>query len=122
MLKTTITLALLALLIQPAVAQNRNCATMEVLERQLNEDPALRGKFDSLETAATQNASQAPLGSPARPHSYPELPGFTPTGDPATDAKNFARAKQELYASDPALYLRLTSQVFPPEKQKTPRK
>jgi hypothetical protein len=122
MLRQIFTATLLLLLFQTATAQNRDCATMEVLDRQLEENPELQQQFDSLNALANQATLEKSVAASGKEHTYPIIPGFEPTGDPSTDARNFGIAKKELYASDPELYLRLTSKVMPADHSKTPRK
>lgn len=122
MLRIPIAATLFLLLFQAASGQNRNCATMDVLETQLQANPALQQQFDSLNAAVNQSTLEKSVSPSGKIHVYPEIPGFVPTGDPAVDARNFGIAKKELYESDPELYLRLTSKVSPSNQTKTPRK
>lgn len=122
MYRIPIAVTLLLLLFQAAAGQNRNCATMDVLETQLAENPALQQQFDSLNAATNRATLEKQALPPGRAHVYPEIPGFVPTGDPATDARNFGLAKKALLESDPDLYLRLTSHVTSANQTKTPRK
>lgn len=41
---------------------------------------------------------------PAAPVGKNSLPGFTPTGDPAQDEINYAKAKEDLYNNNPEAY------------------
>ncbi|MDA1061223.1 MAG: hypothetical protein O3B47_05550 [bacterium] len=91
-----------------AIAQNRDCGTMEALKHQQQQDTSLTKKMDSLEVIKQQFLKESGRYENYSNLDLPVIPGFTPTGDPETDLKNFAIAKKELYAKNPELYKELT--------------
>lgn len=91
-----------------AIAQNRDCGTMEALKVQQQQDSTLSEKMDSLEVAKQEFLKESGRYEDYSNLNLPSIPGFTPTGDPEIDLRNFAKAKKELYAKDPELYKELT--------------
>lgn len=96
------------LLCSTAMAQKRDCGTMEALKAQMQQDSTLSERMDSLEIVKQQYLKESGRYEDYSDLDLPVLPNFTPTGDPETDLRNFALAKKELYANDPELYIELT--------------
>lgn len=91
-----------------SMAQTRNCGTMEALKVQQNQDSALIVRMDSLEVVKQQFLKESGRFEDYSNLKLPEIPGFKPTGNPETDLRNFAIAKEELFAKNPELYKQLT--------------
>ena len=100
-------------------AQNRECATMEVLQQQIQQNPNLEQTLDSMETAIRAEIEARGKTESYADQNLPLIPGFTPTGDSREDARNFAAAKKELFAKDPELYRQLTRNPTPNNQKKT---
>lgn len=111
-MKRAILLALSVIVYSGSYGQ-RTCGTMDLLHKKQLEDPGLALRMDSVRAA-----KQAYIKSTGRDEDFsqlalPQLPGFVPTGHAETDLKNFAEAKQALYARDPELYRELTRNGVP---------
>jgi hypothetical protein len=91
-----------------SMAQTRNCGTMEALKMQQQQDSTLIERMDSLEVAKQQFLKESGRYENYSNLKLPDIPGFTPTGNPETDLRNFAIAKEELFAKNPELYKQLT--------------
>lgn len=92
---------------------------MEVQEQKVKDDPALRFRIDSMHHAMDALIKERGYSEDYSQLNLPLIPGFTPTGDPQTDVRNFAAAKKELYAKDPDLYRALTRKATPQNRKKT---
>jgi hypothetical protein len=103
-----LTIILFTFLCSTAIGQTRDCGTMEALQIQQQQDSTLKERMDSLEIAKQNYLKESGKYEDHSKLNLPIIPGFTPTGDHETDLKNFAIAKQELYANDPELYKKLT--------------
>lgn len=89
-------------------AQTRDCATMEVLAKQIENDSTIAFRLEQVK--AQNDAVIKSSGRYVNEELYdlPPLPGFESTGDIDVDRVNWAQAKQDLVAKDPELYKELT--------------
>lgn len=106
--KRVLFLFIASLLTTTGFSQVRNCATMEVLNKQIQEDSTLKKKMDSLEVAKQEWIKASGYYEDYSQLSLPIIPDFVPTGDPKTDVTNFLIAKEKLYNENPELYRKLT--------------
>ncbi|HRK26539.1 MAG TPA: hypothetical protein PK239_04530 [Chitinophagales bacterium] len=83
---------LLLMLVLVVFACNKKTADKSSAQQKTEETTA---KAERPATMSTQPA--APVGKNS-------LPGFTPTGDPAQDEINYAKAKEDLYNNNPEAY------------------
>ena len=89
-------------------AQTRDCATMEVLANQIENDSTTKLRLEQVQSQNDQFIKTSGRYISEESFDLPALPGFEPTGDIEVDRLNWAQAKQELYAKDPELYKQLT--------------
>lgn len=89
------------LFLLPAIGYGQNvkkCSTQDVLDEKIKNDPAIK--------KAVQNhfEQSKKTNSIKYNYSYPEIPGFEPTGDSSIDKRNFHIAKANLKNDDLQLY------------------
>jgi len=89
-------------------AQTRDCATMEVLANQIENDSATAIRLEQVKNQNDSLIKSSGRYIAEEGFKLPALPGYQPTGDIEIDRLNWAKAKQDLYAKDPELYKELT--------------
>lgn len=95
----------------------RNCGTMDYLRFMRQQDPALDARHAAYETEISRWIADHRATSHI---SFPVLPGFNPSGDPARDREAYAKAKAALYA-DPEAYRLWKSSPSTTQVKKSPR-
>src|SRR5688572_27392319 len=76
-------------------AHAQRCGTMEhAAQRQLN-DPSYNSRMEATETMIREWIKQ---NAPVSSRTFPAIEGFIATGNIENDSKNYAAAKQRLYA------------------------
>ena len=118
-MKRSIFTLLFLLLIAGAYGQSRKCATMEVLEKQTQNNPEMAQRFESMQQRTEEKIEQTGRTENHSQLNLPALPGFTPTGDPHTDLVQFGIAKEKLYREDPDRYRELTRNPTSHNQRKT---
>lgn len=102
----------LAILSSTSYSQ-RHCGTMELLRERMEQDSTLKARMDSSELHLHEHIEQNGLVENKQESSLPLIDGYTPTGDPETDLKNWQEAKKALYERDPDLYRKQTRNITP---------
>ena len=110
-------MAFLCLGLTGAYGQDRTCGTEEKLAQMKLKYPEVETRMAAIEQE-TQEWQETNGQIRVATQSYPQIPGFEPSGDPEIDARNFNEAKTQLISTDPELYNRLTTsiQAQPPRK------
>jgi len=83
-----------------ALAQQRQCGTMQYLQSRLEQDPALEQRMKEYEQDLQKWIEKHPQdqSSANRFSKYPVIPGFEQIGSDSLDHENYARAK-EIYST-----------------------
>lgn len=92
---------LLLLALHTGAYAQRSCATMDHYQQRLQQDPSLAERMANEEAQIQKWMEEHPVTIAPVPLKWPELPGFTPTGNETTDRKNYATAKENFSREHP---------------------
>ena len=100
MKKLLFTMLSVAALFSIAVAQQRQCGTMQYLQSRMEQDPFFEQRMKEYEQDVQQWIEKHPQEQTSANYSskYPVISGFELTGDDSLDHKDYSRAK-EIYSS-----------------------
>ena len=111
MKKITLFLTLCIMSFSTIYSQNKRACGQTMLDEAIKKDPSILEKIKENREKNKEWIRLNRFNKKEQNISYPNIPGFIPTGDPKVDQVNYQNAKSEIVAKDPQDYIKITTKT-----------